>query len=61
MNGALDIDSKPPVTTVSACPSAIDCDPKTIDFNPDEHTLLTVVQGTVTGIPPLIEACLAGA
>ena len=38
--------SNPPATTQSLCPSAIDCDPKTIDFKPDEQTLLIVVQGT---------------
>ena len=43
------------------CPRAIDCAPKTMDFKPEEHTLLIVVQGTLTPIPPLSEACLAGA
>lgn len=61
MWGAFDIDSKPPVTTVFECPRAIDCAPKTIDFKPEEHTLLIVVQGTFTPIPPFNEACLAGA
>lgn len=59
--GAFVIDSNPPATTASECPRAIDCAPNTIDFNPDEHTLLIVVHGTVTGIPDFRDACLAGA
>ncbi len=60
-NGALDIDSKPPATTVFEWPKAIDWEPKTIDFNPDEQTLLIVVQGVSTPRPADIDACLAGA
>lgn len=61
MWGELDMDSKPPVTTTSEWPSAIDCAPNTIDFMPDEQTLLIVVQGTLISIPPFRDACLAGA
>lgn len=57
----MDIDSKPPATTTSACPKAIDCEPNTIDFIPEEQTLLMVVQGTLISIPPFSEACRAGA
>ena len=32
-----------------------------MDFIPEEHTLLMVVQGTLIGRPPLMAACLAGA
>lgn len=59
--GALDIDSNPPVTTASLWPRAIDCDPNTMDFNPEEQTLLIVVHGTLYEMPPLSEACRAGA
>lgn len=55
------MDSKPPVITAWLCPSAIDCDPNTMDFKPEEQTLLMVVQGTLTPMLPLSEACLAGA
>lgn len=44
-----------------AWPRAIDWAPNTIDFKPEEQTLLIVVQGTSTPSPPLSEACLAGA
>jgi hypothetical protein len=53
--------SKPPPTTVLEWPKAIDCAPKTRDFNPDEQTLLFVVQGVSILTPPKIEACQAGA
>ena len=55
------MDSNPPATTMSDCSKEMDCAPYTTLFNPDEHTLLIVVQGTFTPIPPLMEACLAGA
>ncbi len=60
-NGAFDIDSNPPVTTVLVWPKAIDWEPKTKLFNPDEHTLFIVVHGVSTPRPPKIEACRAGA
>lgn len=59
--GALDIDSKPPAIAAFVFPNAIDWEANTIDFNPDEHTLLIVVQGTYVPTPPFKEACLAGA
>ena len=39
----------------------IDCAASMIDFIPEEHTLLIVVQGTSCGRPANIAACLAGA
>lgn len=59
--GALDMLSNPPTIATLEWPSWIDCVPYTIDFMPDEHTLFTVVQVTVTGRPANIAACLAGA
>ena len=53
--------SIPPATTTSASPNAIVCAANIIDFIPEAQTLLTVVQGTVFGIPAYIAACLAGA
>lgn len=49
------------MTTVLLCPKAIDWEPKTILFKPEEQTLFKVVQGVSTPRPALIEACLAGA
>lgn len=53
--------SKPPTTTVSLLPSWMDCDPNTIDFMPEEHTLLMVVQVVEMGRPPRMAAWRAGA
>ena len=53
--------SKPPTTTTSCCFKAIDCDPYTIDFSPEEQTLFIVVQVVEGFRPDLIAACLAGA
>ncbi len=53
--------SIPPATMISACPSAMVCAPKMMAFIPEEHTLLTVVHGTLSGSPAPREACLAGA
>lgn len=39
----------------------MDCDPNTIDFMPDAHTLLTVVHVVDISSPPNMAACLAGA
>ena len=39
----------------------MDCAAIIIDFIPEEHTLLIVVQGTFCEIPANIAACLAGA
>lgn len=39
----------------------MDCAPKVIDFNPEEQTLLIVVQGTSTPSPARTAACRAGA
>ena len=49
------------VIYVYPCHNVIDCEPYTTDLSPDEHTLLMVVQGILVLIPPLIDACLAGA
>ena len=38
--------SIPPATTISASPVIIAWTPNIIDFIPDAHTLLTVVQAT---------------
>ena len=43
--------SIPPATTISASPKAMACAPIITAFIPEEHTLLMVVQGTVSGIP----------
>ena len=51
----------PPATIISASPRAIDCAACIMVFIPEAHTLLTVVQGTESGIPAYIAACLAGA
>ena len=53
--------SIPPATIVSASPNAIAWAAIIMVFIPEEQTLLTVVQGTVSGIPANIAACLAGA
>jgi len=53
--------SMPPATTILVSPNAIDCTACITVFIPEAHTLLTVVQGTVSGIPAYIAACLAGA
>ena len=48
--------SIPPATTISASPKAMVCAANMIDFIPEEQTLFTVVQGTVSGIPAKIAA-----
>ena len=53
--------SMPPATTISALPKAMACAPNITAFILEAHTLFTVVQGTVLGIPALMLACLAGA
>jgi hypothetical protein len=49
--GALDIDSIPPATMTSASPSAMTRAPSMTDSSPEPHTLFTVTQGTVFGMP----------
>ena len=39
----------------------MDWDPNTIDFMPDEHTLLIVVQMVDISNPPAMAACRVGA
>ena len=53
--------SMPPATAMSTSPSAMALAAKWMAFIPEEHTLLTVVQGTVSGMPAAMAACLAGA
>lgn len=52
--------SKPPATTTSLYPKPILYDPNTIVFMPEAQTLLTLMQGTLIGIPAPREAYLAG-
>lgn len=61
MKGAFDMLSNPPVTTRFAWSRPIDWAPKQTDLRPEEHTLLMVVHGTSSPIPPLTATCLAGA
>ena len=49
--GAFDIDSMPPATTTSASPSAMIRAASITDSRPEPHTLFTVTQGTVLGMP----------
>ena len=51
----------PPAITISASPVLIAWAPSIIDFMPEAHTLLIVVQGTLFGIPEFRATCLAGA
>src|SRR5215510_11869540 len=51
----------PPETMMSASPARIACAPSITAFNPEPHTLLMVVAGTVGATPPLIMAWRAGA
>jgi hypothetical protein len=52
--------SCPPATTTSASPARIACAASMTAFKPDPHTLFTVNEGTVFGIPAAIAACRAG-
>src|SRR5690242_9132894 len=61
MCGALVIDSMPPATTTAAEPALIRSWPSMIDFMPEPHTLLMVVQPTAGGRPAPSEAWRAGA
>src|SRR5262249_1917873 len=56
-----DMDSMPPLTTMSASPSRIVLAPNTTAWSPEPQTLLTVVVGTVSGILAFSDACRAGA
>src|SRR5689334_14308128 len=61
MYGALDIDSMPPATTISASPQQMACAPMITDFNPEPQTLFTVVAPMLGGMPAPSDACRAGA
>ena len=52
--------SWPPATTIVASPFFIDCIPRTTDFKPEPHSMLTPHAGTEYGIPAFTLACLAG-
>ena len=43
--------SAPPATTTSASPVTIAWAASAIDFNPEPHSLLTVIAGTSYGTP----------
>ena len=59
--GAFDIDSMPPVTTISCSPARIIRSAISIARIEDAQTLLIVSAGTSFGIPAAIAACRAGA
>lgn len=59
--GVLDMLSIPPATTIWLVPSWMVWAAIMVAFIPEEHTLLIVVQTTVSGIPAPKAACLAGA
>src|SRR5256714_15482617 len=61
MYGAFDIDSIPPVTTISASPARIIESAISIARIDDAHTLLIVSAGVSLGGPPPIAAWRAGA
>ena len=46
----------PPATTMSASPAWITRSARWMALTPDRHTLLTVVAGTVMGMPALTAA-----
>jgi hypothetical protein len=50
--GALLIDSMPPATTISNSPARMSWSAIAMAEMPDRHTLLTVIAGTVIGMPP---------
>ena len=52
--------SMPPVTNRPPSPARIACAASMTDFNPEPHTLLTVVAPTLSGKPPKIAAWRAG-
>ena len=58
-NGAIDMFSIPPATTISASPARIISAAILTQLRPDPHTTLIVTAGTSTGSPALIVACLA--
>ena len=58
--GAPVIDSIPPATTTSNSPARISCAASAMASSPDRHTLLTVMDGTVIGMPAATAACRAG-
>jgi hypothetical protein len=53
--------SMPPATTIPALPRLIRSQAIITAFIPDPHTLLTVVQGTLNGMPARNAAWRAGA
>ena len=53
--------SMPPATTTSTSPSRSPSAASITAFMPEPHTLLRVVQGTLSGSPALSAACRAGA
>ena len=54
------MDSTPPATIKSASPAMTACAASATAFKPDPHTLLTVNEGTASGIPAAMAACRAG-
>src|SRR5262249_1047159 len=58
--GARLIDSIPPATIKSASSAAIACAASATAFKPEPQTLLTVNEGTLSGIPAAIADCRAG-
>ena len=51
--------SVPPATTISASPALIICAAIDTALNPEPHNIFIVNAGLSTGIPALIETCLA--
>jgi hypothetical protein len=58
--GAWVIDSWPPATMISCSPARISWSARAIALMPDRHTLLIVIDGVVSGMPPLNAAWRAG-
>ena len=46
----------PPATTISAAPAWMSRSARKMELRPERHTLLTVVAGTVMGMPALAAA-----